>query len=191
MQKAVIISAPSGSGKTSIVKCLLKDEKRLQFSISATSRKKRLGEINGKDYYFITRAEFRKKIDHNDFVEWQEVYKDVYYGTLKSEVERAWKEEKAIIFDVDVQGGINLKKYFGAKAISLFIKVGDTETLEKRLRERKTESEEDLRIRLAKSMHEMSFEDRFDCIIINDDLKRSCSEARGKVKDFLESSISP
>ncbi|HLF33030.1 MAG TPA: guanylate kinase [Cyclobacteriaceae bacterium] len=185
MRKAVIISAPSGSGKTSIVKCLLKEENRLGFSISATSRKKRAGEIDGKDYYFISRQDFLEKIEHNEFVEWQEVYKDVFYGTLKIEVERIWNQGKAVIFDVDVKGGINLKNYYGDKAISIFIAVRDAATLENRLRNRKTETEKELKARLAKSADEMKFAGRFDSMIINDDLRVSCLEACKKVGNFL------
>lgn len=185
MRKVVIISAPSGSGKTSIVKCLLKEENRLGFSISATSRNKRAGEVDGKDYYFISRQVFREKIERNEFIEWQEVYKDVYYGTPKKEVERIWNEGKAVIFDVDVKGGINLKNYFGDKAISIFIRVKDVATLENRLRKRKTESEKELKARLAKSEYEMQFAGRFDSMIINDDFRESCLEACQKVGNFL------
>jgi guanylate kinase len=183
--KAVIICAPSGSGKTTIVRCLLENEPRLSFSISATSRKMRSGEKEGKDYYFISEAGFREKIRIGEFIEWEEVYPGVFYGTLKSEVERIWKEAKNVIFDVDVQGGINLKKYFGNDAIAVFIKVRDFNTLEKRLRLRQTESESDIRMRLKKSAYEMTFENRFDYVIINDNLEESCRVAVDKVKKFL------
>ena len=185
MGKAVIICAPSGSGKTTIVKCLLQNEHRLSFSISATSRKIRSGEKDGNDYYFVTEARFREKIEADEFIEWEEVYPGVFYGTLKSEVERIWKEGKNVIFDVDVQGGINLKKYFGNDSISIFIKVSDMETLEKRLRLRKTEPETDINMRLKKSAYEMTFENRFDYAIINDNLEQSCREAINIVKEFL------
>jgi guanylate kinase len=183
--KAVIICAPSGSGKTTIVKCLLQNEQRLSFSISATSRKIRSGERDGRDYYFIPEAGFRGKIEAGEFIEWEEVYPGVLYGTLKSEVERIWKDGKNVIFDVDVQGGINLKKYFGNDSLSIFIKVRDMETLEKRLRLRKTETESDINMRLKKSAYEMTFENRFDYIIINDSLEQSCREAINKVEEFL------
>jgi guanylate kinase len=183
--KAIIICAPSGSGKTTIVRYLLENEPRLSFSISATSRSLRREEKDGKDYYFISENGFREKISSGEFIEWEEVYPGVFYGTLKSEIERIWKEGKNVIFDVDVQGGLNLKKYFGKDSLSVFIKVRDKDTLEKRLRLRKTESEKGISMRLKKAAFEITFEDRFDSVIINDDLEQSCLEAIDKVKKFL------
>ena len=138
--KVIIFSAPSGAGKTTLVKYLLTcAELNLNFSVSACSRQKRSNEVDGKDYYFFTVEEFKKKISDNEFIEWQEVYKDNYYGTLKSEIERIWQSKRHAIFDVDVQGGINLKKTFGDKALSIFVMPPSIEVLEKRLRRRKTE----------------------------------------------------
>src|SRR5918995_627048 len=143
--KAIIFSAPSGSGKTTIVKHLLKHNPDLGFSISASTRDKRgRTEQNGKDYYFLSPTDFKKKIDNDEFVEWEEVYEGNFYGTLKSEIERVWKQGKNVIFDVDVKGGLNLKKYFGRKALAIFVKVPSMEILEQRLHGRGTESAESL-----------------------------------------------
>ena len=181
----MIISAPSGSGKTTVVRYLLNIERLLRFSVSATSRNKRAGEKNGEDYYFISEDEFRKRINSGDFVEWEEVYPGIFYGTLKSEIERAWNEGKVVIFDVDVKGGLNLKKYFGEKAISIFIKVENLKILEERLRRRRSESETELRTRLEKSAYEMTFEREFDYVIVNDNLERCCTEALERIHEFL------
>lgn len=177
--KAIIFSAPSGSGKTTIVKYLLQHNTDLGFSISASTRDKR-GRIeeNGKDYYFLTPADFKKKIDRDEFIEWEEVYEGNFYGTLKSEIERVWGEGKNVIFDVDVKGGINLKKYFGEKALAVFVKVPSLETLKERLRRRETESEESLSRRLFKAKFEMSFQDKFDAVLVNEDLQKSQQEAQ-------------
>lgn len=177
--KALIFSAPSGSGKTTIVKHLLKNNPDLGFSISASTRDKRgRTEQDGKDYYFLTPEEFKKKIDNNEFIEWEEVYAGNFYGTLKTEIERIWRAGKNVIFDVDVKGGINLKKYFGAKALAVFVKVPSVEVLKERLRERKTESEESLSRRLFKAKFEMTFQDKFDVILVNEDLSKSLNEAQ-------------
>jgi guanylate kinase len=186
LQKAVIISAPSGAGKTSIVKYLLEKERRLAFSVSATSRARRSNETEGRDYYFMAPDDFRKKISSGDFIEWEQVYEGVYYGTLKSEVDRLWNENKTVIFDVDVKGGLNLKKFFGNNSLSIFIRVADIRTLEERLRSRKSESEESLRVRLAKAASEMKFEKDFDVVILNDDLEKACRQAYEKVSEFLK-----
>ena len=185
MQKAVIISAPSGAGKTSVVRCLLEKEAGLEFSISATSRQKRSGETDGKDYFFITAGEFRKKIDAGEFLEWEQVYPGIYYGTLRSEIERIWNNRKTAVFDVDVKGGVNLKSHLGRHALSIFIKVRDFETLGQRLRDRKTESEGSLKTRLEKAAYEMTFENRFDAVVINDNLESACDEVYNKVRNFL------
>ncbi len=184
-KKAVIISAPSGSGKTTLVNFLLNNISDLQFSISATSRAPRNYEIPGKDYYFISMANFLKKIRNNEFIEWEEVYNGVYYGTLKSEINNIWSNNKNVIFDVDVQGGINLKKYFGDAGLSIFITVSDMIELEKRLRNRKADSVESIRNRLSKAKNEMEFKDGFDKIVLNDDLDDACKVVMNLVKSFL------
>ena len=177
--KAIIFSAPSGSGKTTIVRHLLEKNPDLGFSISASTRDKRgRTEAHGKDYYFLTPEEFKKKIDSKEFVEWEEVYEGNFYGTLKSEVERIWKNGKIVIFDVDVKGGINLKNYFGDKALAIFVKVPSMEVLKERLHDRGTESEESLSRRLFKANFEMTFQDKFDKVLINEDLEHSLQQAQ-------------
>lgn len=185
--KAIIFSAPSGSGKTTIVKHLVQNNPQLGFSISACTRDKRgRAEENGKDYYFLTPEEFKRKIDQDDFVEWEEVYAGNFYGTLKEEVQRIWDEGKHVIFDVDVKGGLNLKKYFGERALAVFVKVPSLDVLTKRLRKRGTESPESLSSRLFKAKFEMTFEDKFDAVLVNDRIERSFEEAERLVKEFLE-----
>jgi guanylate kinase len=177
--KAIIFSAPSGSGKTTIVKHLLEQNPDLGFSISASTRDKRgRTEAHGKDYYFLTPEEFKKKIDNNDFIEWEEVYEGNFYGTLKSEIERIWKQGKNVIFDVDVKGGLNLKKYFGKKALAIFVKVPSIGALQERLHDRGTETPESLSRRLFKANFEMSFQDQFDKVLVNENLSRSLQEAQ-------------
>ena len=176
--KAIIFSAPSGSGKTTLVQYLLKKNADLAFSISATTRSKRAGEKDGVDYYFFNLTQFKEKIDADSFVEWEEVYVDVYYGTLKSEIERIWNEGKNVIFDVDVKGGVNLKKYFGQKAISIFVKVPSLEILKKRLMDRGSDTPESLAKRLKKMEYEMGFESKFDQVIVNDDLEIAKAKAQ-------------
>lgn len=186
--KAIIFSAPSGSGKTTIVRHLLEKNPDLGFSISASTRDKRgRTEAHGKDYYFLTPEEFKKKIDGNEFVEWEEVYEGNFYGTLKSEVERIWKNGKNVIFDVDVKGGINLKNYFGDKALAIFVKVPSIEVLKERLHDRGTESEESLSRRLFKAKFEMTFQDKFDKVLINEDLEHSLQQAQQLYDDFKKS----
>lgn len=177
--KAIIFSAPSGSGKTTLVQFLLENNSDLDFSVSASTRDKRgRTEQNGKDYHFLTPEEFKQKIDHDEFVEWEEVYEGNFYGTLKSEIQRIWKEGKNVIFDVDVKGGVSLKKYFGDKALSVFVKVPSTDVLLNRLKDRGTESEESLSRRLFKVKFEMGFEDKFDVILLNDHLEESKKKAQ-------------
>jgi len=183
--KAIIVSAPSGAGKTTIVKALLECIPGLAFSVSACSRGKRENETDGRDYYFITAEEFRKRIAGDEFIEWEEVYPGSYYGTLKSDVQRIWDAGKNVIFDVDVAGGINLKNYFGDRALSIFIMPPSYEHLESRLTGRNTESRESLETRLGKARFEMTFADKSDIIIINDDLKNAVGRAVGAVQEFL------
>lgn len=183
--KALIFSAPSGSGKTTIVKHLLQNNKDLGFSISASTRDRRgRTEQDGKDYYFLSPEDFKKKIDSDEFIEWEEVYAGNFYGTLKTEIERIWKEGRNVIFDVDVKGGINLKKYFGDKALAVFVKVPSLEILKERLRERGTETEESLSRRLFKAKFEMSFADKFDVVLVNEDLNASLKEAQQLYDQF-------
>jgi guanylate kinase len=183
--KAIIFSAPSGSGKTTIVKHLLSTNPDLGFSISASTRDRRgRTEAHGKDYYFLTPIEFKEKIDKNEFIEWEEVYEGNFYGTLKSEIERIWQSGKNVIFDVDVKGGLNLKKYFGDKALSIFVKVSSLEVLKDRLQDRGTESTESLSRRLFKANFEMSFQDQFDIVLINEDLNKSLIEAQQLYDNF-------
>ncbi len=183
--KALIFSAPSGSGKTTLVHHLLANNPTLGFSISASTRDKRgRSEQDGKDYYFLTPEEFKKKIDHEEFVEWEEVYAGNFYGTLKSEVDRIWKQGKDVIFDVDVKGGINLKKYFGDKALAVFVKVPSLKVLEERLRMRSTETADSLSQRIFKAKFELEFQDKFDAVLVNADLEKSCREAQRLYDDF-------
>ncbi len=183
--KCIIFSAPSGAGKTTIVHYLLKQIPELSFSISACSREPRINEINGKDYYFLGIENFKLKIDGEEFVEWQEVYENNFYGTLHSELIRIWEEEKIVIFDVDVIGGINLKKYFGDQALSVFVQPPSIKDLEKRLRFRSTETEEKIVIRLAKAEEELSKSTEFDLVVVNDDLEKACEFALEKIKYFI------
>lgn len=184
--KAIIFSAPSGSGKTTIVRHLLANNPRLGFSISACTRDKRgRTEVDGKDYYFLTPEEFKKKIDEQAFVEWEEVYAGNFYGTLKSEVERIWNEGRHVVFDVDVKGGLDLKKYFGDAGLAIFVKVPTLELLKTRLTRRSTETEDSLSQRLFKAKFEMTFEKQFDVTIVNDDLGRALQEAESLVNEFI------
>ncbi|GAB4002060.1 guanylate kinase [Spirosoma daeguense] len=190
--KLVIFSAPSGSGKTTIVKHLLAENKNLGFSISACTRDRRgRAEENGKDYYFLTPEDFKEKIDNNEFVEWEEVYTGAFYGTLKSEIQRVWDSGKHVLFDVDVQGGLKLKEFYGDKALAVFVKVPDEATLRQRLIGRGSETEESLSRRLFKVHFEMSFQDRFDVILMNDDLDTSLEKAQKLVDNFVKENTVP
>jgi guanylate kinase len=185
--KLVIVSAPSGAGKTSIVKQLMQAGLGLEFSVSAASRKPRTGETDGKDYYFISAEEFRDKIEMGELLEWQEVYKDQFYGTLKSEVERIWNKGHHVLFDVDVQGGMNIKAMYPEIALSIFIMPPTLEELEKRLRLRSTDNEESLKKRLEKAGYEITFAGRFDRIIVNDILENAVKRTISEVSQFLGS----
>ena len=184
--KAIIFSAPSGAGKTTIVRYLLEKEIPLLFSISACSRNRRPNEIDGKDYYFLSVDEFKAKVSYNAFVEWEEVYENNFYGTLKSEIDRIWSSHQHIVFDVDIVGGLNLKKYFGDRALSIFIEPPSLDVLFKRLKNRATENEKSLNKRIEKATQEMKFSSSFDLIIINDKLEKAKKDAFEEVSKFLE-----
>lgn len=183
--KLLIVSAPSGAGKTTIVHRIMQAGLDLEFSVSACSRPKRTEEKDGVDYYFISVEEFRSMIDRGEFIEWQEVYKNQYYGTLRSEVERIWTRGKDVVFDVDVEGAINLKTMYPRNSLALFIKPPSFEILEKRLRQRSTDSEESIARRLDKARHELEKAGKFDRIIINDDLERAVAESLEITREFL------
>ena len=182
--KVIIFSAPSGSGKTTIIKQLLKSFPEFEFSISATSRQARQGEVHGKDYYFLTK-EFVEKVNADLFLEWEEVYSGICYGTLKSEIDRIWSNGKIVIFDVDVLGGMNIKKYFGDKALSIFVMPPSMEVLEQRLRIRNTETEEAILKRLSRSSLELNHAPKFDLTIINDVLDEAVECAKQNIESFL------
>lgn len=183
--KLVIFSAPSGAGKTTIVHAMLEHLPELEFSISACSRPKRKNEVDGKDYYFLGVDEFKEKIAEDAFLEWEEVYHDHFYGTLHSEVKRIWNNKKHVIFDVDVYGGLNIKKHYRENALAIFIMPPSVEILEERLRNRSTESEEDIERRMVKARHEIGKAGGFDKIIVNDKLEHAIAEALSAVKGFI------
>ncbi len=184
--KLFIFSAPSGSGKSTIVQHLKKLRMGLAFSISATSRQPREGEMNGREYHFITPEQFQAEIDNNAFLEWEEVYPGQYYGTLRREVERIWKRGEHVLFDIDVLGGMNLKKEFGEKACSIFVKPPSLKVLEQRLRDRGTDDQASLKKRIDKAEFEMQYATQFDHILVNDSLEDALSEAEALVRKFLE-----
>lgn len=183
--KCIIFSAPSGAGKTTIVHHLLKVFPQLEFSVSACSRPIRKGETDGKDYYFIGVEGFKKKIQEDAFIEWEEVYTDNFYGTLKSEIERIWKNRHHVIFDVDVIGGLNLKKKFGDKALAIFVMPPSIQHLEERLKQRDTETPESIARRMAKASQELETASQFDVQILNDNLEKALKEAENVVSNFL------
>jgi len=184
--KLVIISAPSGAGKTTIVNHLLGSGLNLSFSVSATTRPLRGNEKNGKDYFFLSVEEFKKKIENKEFVEWEEVYKDIFYGTLKSELDRIWANGKNVLFDVDVKGGISLKKIFGNESIAIFIMPPSVEELENRLIKRATDTPEKIRIRVEKARQELELANKFDTVIVNDQLDKAKEDAVKLLTSFLE-----
>lgn len=185
MNKCIIFSAPSGAGKTTIVKRLLAENFPLEFSISAATRDKRENETEGKDYYFLSVEAFKNKIAEEAFIEWEEVYKDNFYGTLKEEIDRIWNNDKTVIFDVDVVGGLNLKEYFGDKALAIFVMPPSIKVLEERLTSRGTETPERLATRLGKAKKELITADRFDYVVLNDDLEKAVGAAKLIVDKFL------
>lgn len=187
MNKVIIFSAPSGSGKTTLVKHCLQHFPELEFSISCTTRNPRGTEKDGVDYHFISPEKFRQKIWEEAFVEFEEVYEDKYYGTLKSEVNRIWNDGKTVIFDVDVKGGIALKKYFGEQALSIFIMPPSIQELERRLIARATEDADTIQTRVEKAEQEMTFQNEFDKILVNTDLETAKAEIEKLVSEFLNS----
>ena len=185
--KLIVFSAPSGSGKTTIVRHLLsKEDLNLEFSISAASREPRGEEVNGKDYYFMSTEEFKKHIKNEDFLEWEEVYRDNFYGTLKSEVERIWAKDKNVIFDIDVAGGLRIKHKFPEETLAVFVKPPSVDELKRRLKERSTESDDKINMRIAKASVELATAPQFDVIIKNYDLDIALEEAYQLVKNFIK-----
>ena len=185
--KIIIFSAPSGTGKSTIIKRLMPDEElALSFSVSATSRAPRAGEENGRDYYFITPEEFRRHVEAGDFVEWEEVYNGTCYGTLRSEIERIIGEGRNVVLDIDVMGGLNIKRMYGPRALALFIEPPSVEALGERLRGRATDSEEVIEKRLAKAEYELSFASQYDVTIVNDDLDAAVTAVRDTILNFIK-----
>ncbi|NLE36009.1 MAG: guanylate kinase [Bacteroidales bacterium] len=185
-KKVLIISAPSGAGKSTLVSHLLSSGLPLLFSVSATSRKPRGKEVDGREYYFITAGEFRRRIKRDEFIEWQEVYRNHYYGTLRNEIDRIRHEGRIPLFDVDVQGGINLKKIFGDNALSIFIMPPSLEELRRRLILRGTDSRGKIAMRVEKATSEILLAEHFDTIIINDDLEKACIAITNAVREFMD-----
>ena len=185
--KLIVFSAPSGSGKTTLVQHLLKQNLPLGFSISATSRAPRGNEIDGNDYYFLSEEDFKEKIQQDAFIEYEEVYQGAFYGTLKTEVERLWDNGKHVLFDIDVKGGLNIKNEYPNETLAVFVQPPSLEELEKRLRERATDSEDKIQQRLDKSASELTFSQDFDVILVNDDLTTAKREVIRLVKHHLQS----
>lgn len=185
MSKMLIFTAPSGAGKTTIVRHLLKKFPELAFSVSASTRNKRSHEIDGHDYYFISDEDFEQKVQGDKFVEWEEVYRGLRYGTLHSEIDRLWNNGKHIVFDIDVKGATNIKKAYPKESMAVFVKPPSAEILFKRLRDRNTEDEESLRIRLARVTEELTYESTFDYVLLNDQLDVALAEAEKLTRDFL------
>ena len=183
--KCIVFSAPSGAGKTTIVKYLLRNVEKLAFSISAASRNPRGREEDGIDYHFFSVEEFKRKISADEFVEWEEVYKDNFYGTLKSEILRHWQAGKTVLFDVDAIGGLNLKRIFGKKALTIYVQPPSLFVLEQRLKNRRTETPEQIKMRLDKANEELSHAPEFDYILLNDNLEKACYEVKDLLKKFI------
>lgn len=183
--KLILFCGPSGSGKTTIVHHLLKNNSRLCFSVSATTRPMRNTETDGIDYHFLSVDSFKEKIKQDEFIEWEEVYHNGFYGTLKSEVEKIWQQNKVAVFDVDVEGGVKIKKKFGGNLLAVFVKPPSAGDLHKRLHARETETPESLKARIAKSEHELTFANRFDKVLINGDKEKAFKEAQQLVDEFL------
>jgi guanylate kinase len=183
--KIILITAPSGSGKTSIVNHLMKKFPQLAFSVSATTRQPRKNEKNGVHYYFISESEFRNKIHNKEFLEWEMVYEGKYYGTLKSDIERIWKENKIPVLDIDVQGAIHVQQQYPVNTIAIFIQAPSVEELKRRLKLRGSETDESLQARLNKSTYEMTFKNHFENIIVNENFETACAEADEIIGEFL------
>lgn len=187
MKKLIVFAAPSGSGKSTIVKYLLTKIPNLSFSVSATTRSPRNSEVNGREYYFISATDFRNKINHNEFVEWEEVYPDLFYGTLKKEINRLWSENKTVIFDIDVRGALAIKKIYPNETITIYVDVPSFEDIKKRLILRNTESPEQLNERILKAHQESYYKNKFDKILVNDVLEVTCQKALEMVQNFIKS----
>lgn len=187
--KLIIFSAPSGAGKTTIVRHLLEKNPELAFSVSATTRERRPHEVHGKDYYFLTKEEFEEKIRNNEFAEYEQVYQGTYYGTLKSEIERLRQEGKNLIFDVDVEGGLKIKKLYPKDALAIFVKVSSVEVLKERLNNRNTESEAKRAERIAKAVKELMYEKLFDVVVENDNLEEALVKAQKLYDDFKSNAL--
>lgn len=185
--KIIIIAAPSGSGKTSITRHLLQQFPQLAFSISATTRAPRGAEVHGREYYFLSEADFRQRIEDGAFVEWEMVYAGKYYGTLRSEIDRMWQAGQVPVLDIDVQGALHVKNQFGAQCLSIFIQAPSVAELQRRLEARGTETPESLQARVSKAAYEMTFRDQFDAVVMNDDLSKAREDAAVLVGDFLAS----
>jgi len=184
--KIIIITAPSGAGKTSITHHLLRTVPQLSFSVSAATRQPREFEKDGADYYFMSQREFQQKIQHNEFVEWEMVYEGKYYGTLKSELERIWNEKKIPLLDIDIKGAIHVQQQYSGECLTIFVEPPSVDELKKRLLSRGTETEESLQARVNKASYEISFKHSFDKVIVNDDLERACKEAEAIVNEFIQ-----
>lgn len=184
--KIIIISAPSGAGKTSIIREVISGDLPLEFSVSACTRDKREGEVHGKDYWFLSPDDFKERIGKGEFLEWEEVYKDNYYGTLKSELSRIWDKGNHVLIEADVYGGINIRNDYPDNSLSIFIMPPSVQTLRERLEKRSTDKAESIETRVNKAMEEISMAQRFDVIIVNDNLEEAIQETRKKIREFLD-----